>query len=48
MKFITLAVAAIVANVEAIEVNKPGPLVSGEEGIYRKRNIRSICHHIRK
>ena len=47
MKFITLAVAALIANVDAIEVNKPGPLVSGEEGIYRKRPYTYTYNDIR-
>ncbi len=47
MKLITLAVAALIANVEEIEVNKAGTLVSGEEGIYRKRPYTYTYNDIR-
>ena len=48
MKFITLVVALVaVADVNAIEINKPSPLVSGEEGIYRPRPYTYTYNDIR-
>ena len=47
MKFITLAVALLFADVNAIEINKPSPLVSGEEGIYRPRPYTYTYNDIR-
>ena len=49
MKFITLAIAALVATEEAsaILMNKPSNLVSGEEGIYRGRPYTYTYNDIR-
>ena len=49
MKFILVAIAAAFASQEAsaIDLNKPGKFVSGEEGIYRKRPYTYTYNDIR-
>ena len=49
MKFILVAIAAAFATQEAsaIDLNKPGKFVSGEEGIYRKRPYTYTYNDIR-
>ncbi len=46
MKFV-LAILALVASTEAIEVNKPSKWVTGAEGIYRKRPYTYTYNDIR-